>query len=1039
MDSSFQHVTATCVKCGAPLPPTLRAEFCPVCTLTGALAAPGEEGVVSDGLRRVGDYELIEEVARGGIGVVFRARQSSLGRTVAVKLLLAGMFADPKARQRFRTEAEAAARIRHPNVVGILEVGEHEGQPFLAMEYVEGGTLAHKVANGPLPAATAARYLAKTARAVAHAHALGVLHRDLKPSNILLDAFDEPRVTDFGLAKVLGADSELTLSGEILGSPAFMAPEQAAGQTAEVGPATDVYALGALLYHLTTGRPPFSSDTPAGVLRLVAHEDPVAPRRLNPGLPRDLETIVLKCLEKRPGRRYASAQALVDDLERFLAGQTVMARPVGPLGRTWRWSRRRKGLATSIALLGLLAVGSSIATFRIGRAEKAARDNYRQAEQHLQRARLSAYAGDLALADRAIEDGDLARTRELLEQYIPRPGEPDLRTFEWRLLWQASEDQSLTVLRGHAHVVSGVAFLDGGARLASGSWDGTVRVWSVAEGRCERALTNYPGAVWAVEASADGAQLLASGEAGLVAWRTRDWRVTARIAGNFAYGHARFLPDGQRVAIGWRGGAGIWDLATGRQLANLPGAASPLALSPDGRLLAARQGRSLTVFDTTNWQARRQFKTGALSSFGLRDLAFWPDGQRLVIGDHAGWLGVIELGGSETNLIEIVRSKAQPQPHLGWVSQIAFSPDGRLFASVGADQQVLLWRANNLRLRSLLRGHRHEVWAAAFSPDGSLLATAGKDETIRLWSVSPPQRLPRRVSAANVLGVWSDHEALAEARGSGDAPPRLHVVDWDTGQVRREIVLSNLAQASARFFQPLTGELALRTRGGEVEVWRLRGETPERRFFLAGQAPDVASICLSSDGDLVSVYAPDRHGCAFWDVTSHTCRFTAPDIGGVLAMDRRYIVSVPVWETPRVLDARTGRHLADLVGHKERVSDVVLLPDAPTVITAAWDGTLRFWELPSGRCLAVRRSQRQGIYGLALSPDSRTLAAVGQDGTTRFWHLATRQETMRWIERAVLTRAWFAPDGNTLVGSTGNQLVLVRAPPLAQLQAGSAR
>ncbi|MCZ7635555.1 MAG: serine/threonine protein kinase [Verrucomicrobia bacterium] len=301
-----------------------------MCTLAGALIPPDEPGLATERLRRVGDYELLEEVARGGIGVVFRARQSSLDRTVAVKLLLAGLFADPKARQRFRTEAEAAARIHHPNVVSVLEVGEHEGQPFLAMEFVEGGTLAQQVANGPLPVARAARYLAKTARAVAYAHALGVLHRDLKPSNILLDAFDEPRVTDFGLAKVLGTDWDLTLSGEILGSPAFMAPEQAAGRTAEVSPATDVYALGALLYHLTTGRPPFASGTPAAVLRLVEHEEPIAPRRLNPSVPRDLETIILKCLEKRPTRRYATAATLADDLDRFLEGRTVTARPLGP-------------------------------------------------------------------------------------------------------------------------------------------------------------------------------------------------------------------------------------------------------------------------------------------------------------------------------------------------------------------------------------------------------------------------------------------------------------------------------------------------------------------------------------------------------------------------------------------------------------------------------------------------------------------------------------------------------------------------------------
>ncbi|MCZ7635554.1 MAG: hypothetical protein M5U12_05580 [Verrucomicrobia bacterium] len=262
----------------------------------------------------------------------------------------------------------------------------------------------------------------------------------------------------------------------------------------------------------------------------------------------------------------------------------------------------------------------------------------RQAGEHLESARVSAYAGDLALADRAIEDGDLARTRELLEQYIPRPGEPDLRTFEWRLLWAASADQSAAVLRGHQHVVSAVAFLGDGRRLASGSWDGTVRLWRVEERTCERTLTDYAGAIWAVDASAEGAGLLASGEGGLVAWETQDWRVASRIAGNFGYGHARFLPDGKRAVIAWRGGAGVWDLTTGQQIATLTNAASPVALSPDGGLLAARQGRSLAIFDTATWQPVKRLATGALSSFGLRDLTFWPDGRRLVLGTRrVGW------------------------------------------------------------------------------------------------------------------------------------------------------------------------------------------------------------------------------------------------------------------------------------------------------------------------------------------------------------------------------------------------------------------
>jgi WD40 repeat protein len=1001
-----------------------------VCTLRGALTLAGAPALAPESLPRVGDYELLEELARGGVGVVFRARQLSLGRTVAVKLLLAGLFADPRARQRFRTEAQAAARIRHPNVVGILEVGEHEGQPFLAMEYMEGGTLARKVANGPLPATVAAAYLAKIARAVDHAHALGVLHRDLKPSNILLDAYDEPRVTDFGLAKVLDDAAELTLPGEVLGSPAFMAPEQAAGRAADVGPATDIYALGALLYHLTTGRPPFASDRPATVLRMVEQEDPVPPRRLNPTVPRDLETVIRRCLEKHPARRYPSAGALAEDLDRFLAGRPVTARPLSPLERAWRWSRRRKALTAALLLLAALAAGSLLAALRIRQAEKAARENFHRAEQHLARARLSAYAGDMALADRAIEDGDLARTRELLEQYLPQPGEPDLRTFEWRLLWQASQDQALAVLRGHAHVVSAVAFLDQGARLLSGSWDGTVRIWSVAERTPERTLNDLPGAIWAVDVSADSARVLASGESGLVAWRTSDWQVTARVAGNFSYGHALFLPGGERVVIAWRGGAGVWDLASGQRVVTLTNAASPVALSPDGRLLAARQGRTLTLFETAGWQPVKQFRTGTLSSFGLRDLAFWPDGRRVVLGDYQGWLGLLNLDGTDTNLTELARSKVEPQPHRGWVSQITFAPGGRFFASVGADQQLLLWRTNDLRPRATLRGHRHEVWAAAFSPDGALLASAGKDETIRLWDVRPSARTPRRLNLANVLGVWSDDAVLAELVSGGEPTGHLRVVHRDTAEVRREILLTNLARASGRHFQPQTGDLALHTRAGEVEVWQLRPDPPQCRLRLTGQAPGVSTIGLAPDGNLLAVYEPEGHGCALWEVPSGARRFVVADTGGVLALDQRYLVCLPNWQTPRVLDARTGRRLTDLVGHKERVSDAVLLPDSPVLVTAAWDGTLRFWELPTGRLLALRRSQRQGVYGLALSPDHQTLAAVGQDGTVRFWNLATRQETIRWIERGPIWRAWFTPDGHALLGSTGQQLFVLRAPAL---------
>lgn len=295
-------------------------------------------GAVQD---RFGDYELLQEVARGGMGIVYRARQSSLDRVVALKMILAGRFATDEDLQRFRTEAEAAGRLQHPNIVRVHEVGEVEGQHFFSMEFIDGQSLAQQVrGGGPLPGRVAARYVRLIARAIHHAHRHGILHRDLKPSNILIDTEDEPRVTDFGLAKRLGGDSERTRTGMILGTPSYMAPEQAAGNHRELGPACDVYGLGAILYELLTGRPPFRTDSALETVRQVIDHDPVPPRLLNPSIDPVLETICLKCLEKEPLGRYASADALAEDLQRFLNDEPISARSFNVLDRLARTLER---------------------------------------------------------------------------------------------------------------------------------------------------------------------------------------------------------------------------------------------------------------------------------------------------------------------------------------------------------------------------------------------------------------------------------------------------------------------------------------------------------------------------------------------------------------------------------------------------------------------------------------------------------------------------------------------------------------------------
>ena len=307
--------------------------------------------------REIGNYVIIEEIARGGMGVVYKAHQRGLNRTVALKMTLAGDFAGAEERQRFRLEAEAAGQLDHPCIVPIYEVSQHEGSPYFSMGFVEGQSLRGLLSAGPLPIRRAAEITRMVARAVHYAHTRGIVHRDLKPANILIDSQGLPRVTDFGLAKQVSTNSELTNTGQILGTPSFMPPEQAQGKIDQVGPLADVYSLGATFYSLLTGRPPFQAASLIDTLMQVVHQEPVSPRTLDSSIPRDVETICLKCLEKSPGRRYASADELADDLDRFLNNEPVHARPLGKLQHAWRWCQRKPLAAGLIgAMASLLLV-----------------------------------------------------------------------------------------------------------------------------------------------------------------------------------------------------------------------------------------------------------------------------------------------------------------------------------------------------------------------------------------------------------------------------------------------------------------------------------------------------------------------------------------------------------------------------------------------------------------------------------------------------------------------------------------------------------
>ena len=367
-----------CPQCGEKLPSEAPEGLCPKCLLTVGLDNSASEQVpmtdtativpseidpsispLGTRIHYFGDYELLDEIARGGMGVVYQARQVKLNRIVALKMILAGQLASEEDVKRFHTEAEAAANLQHRNIVAIHEVGQHEGQHYFSMDYVEGQSLAKIVREHPLPVKKAAEYVKTIAEAIHYAHGEGTLHRDLKPSNILIDGSDQPRITDFGLAKRIEGNSKLTASGAVLGTPSYMPPEQATARRGLIGPASDVYSMGALLYELLTGQPPFHAETPLDTLLQVIEQDPVSPRQLNPNIPADLETICLKCLRKGPEARYRTAQELAADLGRFLDHEPIQARPAGTARKMWSWTKRKPWAVTAVAslfVLGLLSL-----------------------------------------------------------------------------------------------------------------------------------------------------------------------------------------------------------------------------------------------------------------------------------------------------------------------------------------------------------------------------------------------------------------------------------------------------------------------------------------------------------------------------------------------------------------------------------------------------------------------------------------------------------------------------------------------------------